>query len=263
MPARQRISRDVPGHLLVERAIQWDSHSQRIGPEFPQRVGEGFVVGELEKADLTNGSAAWKAFAKKLRRLIRDGIRLRKRVDFDRQRYGALIRRIDRRLMELAGRTYGDADADRLAKRLGRSCDSLFTFLDHPQAPFENNHAQWMIRPAVILRKNSQSNRSDKGAMTQAILMSIYRTLKLRGRDPVATVADALRTYTATAPPAPAAFRRASEGYVAGWIIDGDWLRPCRADRQGRPRPPRIVRLMAGWCARRGGRSVRCDARRT
>jgi hypothetical protein len=44
---------------------------------------------ELEKVDLTNGSALWKAFAKKLRRLVRDGIRLRKRADFDPARYGA------------------------------------------------------------------------------------------------------------------------------------------------------------------------------
>ena len=163
------------------------------------------LLRELEKVDLTNDSAAWKAFAKKLRRLIRDAIRLRRRADFDPNRYGELIRRIDRRLMDLAGRRYGDADADRLAKRLGRYCDSLFTFLDHPEVPFENNHAERMIRPAVILRKNSQSNRSDKGARTQAILMSLYRTLKLRGRDPVATVADALRTYTATGrlPPLP------------------------------------------------------------
>jgi transposase len=166
------------------------------------------LLRELEKVDLTNGSAAWKAFAKKLRRLIRDGIRLRKRADFDPARYGELIRRIDRRLMELARGTYADADAGRLAKRLMRHCDRLFTFLDHPEVPYENNHAERMIRPAVIIRKNSQSNRSDKGAMTQAILMSIYRTLKLRGQDPVQTIAAALRTYTATGhlPPLPVQF---------------------------------------------------------
>ena len=157
------------------------------------------LLRELEKVDLSNGSDAWKAFAKKLRRLIRDGIRLRKRADFEPTRYGELIRRIDRRLMELAHGTYPDADAGRLAKRLLRYRDSLFTFLDHPEVPYENNHAERMIRPAVIIRKNSQSNRSDKGAMTQAILMSVYRTLKLRGQDPVATVAAALRNYTATA----------------------------------------------------------------
>ena len=65
-----------------------------------------------------------------------------------------------------------------------------------------------MIRPAVIIRKNSQSNRSDKGAQTQAILMSVYRTLKLRRQDPIETVAAALRTYTPTGhlPPLPIQF---------------------------------------------------------
>ena len=181
----------------------WAAYDSILADDHPCCLAH--LLRELEKVDLTNDSAAWKAFAKKLRRLIRDGIRLRKRADFAPGRYGGLIRRIDRRLMELAGGPYGDADADRLAKRLRRHCDRLFTFLDHPEVPFENNHAERMIRPAVILRKNSQSNRSDNGAMTQAILMSIYRTLKLRGRDPVATVADALRTFTATGrlPPVP------------------------------------------------------------
>jgi hypothetical protein len=163
------------------------------------------LLRELEKVDLTNGSAAWKVFAKKLRRLIRDGIRLRKRADFDPHRYGEMIVRIDRRLMDMAYGTHGDADADRLAQRLLKHCDSLFTFLDNPQVPYENNHAERMIRPAVVIRKNSQSNRSDKGAATQAILMSIFRTLKLRLLDPVATVAFALRTYLTTGqlPPLP------------------------------------------------------------
>jgi len=163
------------------------------------------LLRELEKVDLANDRPAWKAFAKKLRRLVRDGIRLRKRANFDPQRYGGLIRRIDRRLMELAGQSYGEADADRLAKRLLRHCDSLFTFLDRPDVPYENNRAERLIRPAVILRKTSQSNRSDRGALTQAVLMSIYRTLKLRGQDPLQTIAAALRTYTATGrlPPLP------------------------------------------------------------
>jgi len=163
------------------------------------------LLRELDKVDLTNNSPGWKAFAKRLRRLLRDGIRLRKRADFDPQRYGGLIRHMDRRLLELAGASYPDADAGRLAQRLLKHCDSLFTFLDHPQVPYDNNHGERMIRPAVIIRKNSQSNRSDKGASTQAILMSIYRTLKLRGLDPVASVSEALRTYLATGqlPPLP------------------------------------------------------------
>ena len=68
-----------------------------------------------------------------------------------------------------------------------------------------NNFGERQIRPAVILRKNSQSNRSERGAATQAILMSVYRTLKLRGLNPTRTISDALKTYLATGqlPPLP------------------------------------------------------------
>ena len=40
------------------------------------------LLRELEKVDLRNDSAEWRAFAKRLRRLLLDGIRLRKRPDF-------------------------------------------------------------------------------------------------------------------------------------------------------------------------------------
>ncbi len=84
----------------------------------------------------------------------------------------------------------------------------IFTFLDYGDVAFENNFAERQIRPAVILRKNpdaSGSNRSDRGAATQAILMSVYRTLKLRGLNPTKTITDALRTYlnTGQLPPPP------------------------------------------------------------
>ena len=99
------------------------------------------LLRELERVDLRNDSAAWRAFAKKLRRLIRDAIRLRKQPDFDPERYASRIHRIDRRLMALVHGTYGDADASRLAKRLDRHRDELFTFLDTPGVPFDNGYA--------------------------------------------------------------------------------------------------------------------------
>ena len=40
------------------------------------------LLRELEKVDQHNNSDEWKAFAKLTRRLIRDGIRLRKRGDY-------------------------------------------------------------------------------------------------------------------------------------------------------------------------------------
>ena len=143
-------------------------------------------------------AACWREFVKKLRRLLRDGIRLRKRNDFTPAKYASRIGLIDRRLATLACGEYVDADAQRLAKRLRRHQDQLFTFLDRPEASWENNRAEREIRPAVILRKNSQCNRSRRGAAAQAVLMSVYRTLKLRGRDPRQAIENALTAYAAT-----------------------------------------------------------------
>jgi len=147
----------------------------------------------------------WARFAKMLRRLVKDGIRLRREPGFDPRRCAPRIRRIDRRLRDLAEAEHDDPDAARLAGRLRRHTDELFTFLDRPDADWNNNLAERMIRPAVILRKNSQCNRSERGAATQAVLMSVYRTLKLRGHDPRRAIADALTTYAATCelPPMP------------------------------------------------------------
>jgi hypothetical protein len=46
---------------------------------------------------------------------------------------------------------------------------------------FENNFTEQVIRPSVIIRRDSQSDRSEKGDAVCLMLMSIYRTLKLRG----------------------------------------------------------------------------------
>ena len=156
------------------------------------------LLRELLKVDQHNDNGEWRAFSKHLRRLLRDGLRLRKRPDFTVRRYASRIKLINRRLWKLADATYHDADAVRLAHRIGKYRDYLFTFLDTPGVPPDNNHGERMIRPAVIIRKNSLCNRSERGAATQAILMSIYRTLKLRGHDPTETIAKALRTFLQT-----------------------------------------------------------------
>jgi transposase len=93
-----------------------------------------------------------------------------------------------------------------LVKRLRRHASELFTFLDHPGVPFDDNHGERQIRPAVITRKNSYANGSEDEAETQAILMSVFRTLKQRGHNPVSAVTEAIRAYLRTdeLPPLPA-----------------------------------------------------------
>lgn len=174
------------------------------------------LLRELEKVDERSRSAAWAAFAKLLRRLVRDGIRLRKRPDFSPEKYRSRILLINRRLNRLAddarGGVYADPDAKRLGERVSRHRDHLFTFLDKPHVPFDNNHAERQIRPAVIMRKNILCNRSPDGADTQAVLMSIFRTLKLRGHDPTQAIASALRELLQTGKLPPLPPRGAADG---------------------------------------------------
>ena len=97
------------------------------------------------------------------------------------------------------------ADVQRLLKRRRRHQSFLFAFLDCDDVTADNNHAEREIRLAVTMRKNSYCNRSDAGASTQGILMSVYRTLKLRGYEPLPTIVNALKTYVRTdkMPPLP------------------------------------------------------------
>lgn len=141
----------------------------------------------------------WPAFAKKLRRLIGDGIRLWRRCEeLPPEIYASRRACLTRRLEELTAAPWEDSQARRLIKRLRRHRHELFTFLDQPGVPFDNNLAERAIRPAVILRKNSYGNRSAQGADMQAVLMSVFFTLKKCGHNPVKTVHSVLTAYLQT-----------------------------------------------------------------
>jgi transposase len=148
----------------------------------------------------------WPRFAKKLRRLVGDAIRLwRRKEQLPGATYASRRARILQRLDVLLDHPWQSGEARRLIKRLRRHRNDLFTFLDHASVPFENNHAEREIRPAVIIRKNSYGNRSPAGADAQAVLMTVFRTLRKRGCHPIRTIVQALITYQTTGklPPLP------------------------------------------------------------
>ena len=107
----------------------------------------------------------WPAFAKKLRRLLGDAIRLwRRRDQLSEEVYASRRNRLEVRLQQLIDAPWEGAHAKRLLKRLRRHQHDLFTFLDQAGVPFDNNAGERAIRPAVIIRKNSYGNRSQRGA---------------------------------------------------------------------------------------------------
>jgi transposase len=164
------------------------------------------LLRELHTVDhYGRGGQDWPDFAKILRRLLGDAIRLRTAEGLSPESIASRRQRLDERLAELIESPWQDAQAKRLVKRLRRHRDDLFTFLDQTGVPFDNNLAERAIRPAVIIRKNCYGNRSRAGADIQAVLMSIYRTLRQRGHNPLQTLTQALATYLTTQqlPPLP------------------------------------------------------------
>lgn len=154
---------------------------------------------ELENVLNKNKSFEWALFMKKLKRLLKDAMRLSaKQKEIESAAYCSKTDRLYQRLEMIYSVRYKDADCNRIAKRLRKYKNELFTFVEHPEVSADNNHAERQIRPAVIMRKNSYCNRSQRGADTQAILMSIFRTLNLRKIDPIIALTESLTEWIKT-----------------------------------------------------------------
>lgn len=144
---------------------------------------------ELVKVDQHNTSSEWKAFRKKIARLLKDAIRLSERKgQLESIVYGRRKERLHHRLRSFLLIDAGDKDVNRLTKRLRRHQNELFTFLDYENVSPYNNHAEQQMRKPVLTRKISQQNRSEQGAKTQAILMSLFRSADLQKKNPVETI---------------------------------------------------------------------------
>ena len=149
----------------------------------------------------------WPAFAKRLTRPIRDSPRLRRsRAEVSAGVFASRRARLQTRLNRPIEAAWEQTHARRLVKRSRRHRDELRTFLDVAGVPPDDNRAEREIRPAVVMRKNSCGDGSAEGALTQSVLMSVFRTRKRRGHDPIATLVEALKTRLRTGqlPPLPA-----------------------------------------------------------
>lgn len=83
---------------------------------------------------------------------------------------------------------YQPADAIRIQTRIRNQGDTLLTALLVPGVPLTNNLAEQMVRPMVITRKISGGSRSDEGAMTHAVNMSVFQTIKLKNQNLIQTL---------------------------------------------------------------------------
>jgi transposase len=91
------------------------------------------------------------------------------------------------------------ADLDRLANHVAAHRGEWFVFLHEPEVPPTNNHAEQMLRPAVITRKVGGCNKTLLGALVHGTLSSLMVTCKRQGRR---FLDLAKRLWASTDPPA-------------------------------------------------------------
>lgn len=92
-------------------------------------------------------------------------------------------RRYAKRITRIIQQSYQYPDAQAVQTRIANQNTNLITALLYEHVPLTNNHAERMIRPMVITRKISGGARSERGAATHAVNMSIMQTLALQGID--------------------------------------------------------------------------------
>ena len=69
---------------------------------------------------------------------------------------------------------------ERLLNHIMNHFDEWLLFLREPQVPATNNHAERMLRPAVITRKVGGCNKTLLGALVHSILASLMVTCHSR-----------------------------------------------------------------------------------
>lgn len=141
-------------------------------------------------------------FYLKFRRIIRDGERLQQNRDiFGELVFQRRLKRLKQRLADLVQWPNPGKVLEEIIKKVKRQQPRILTFVEHPDVPFHNNYAEYLIRIGVLKRKISGGSVSAEGAESYAILLSIYVTCKLRGISFPKYLKESLKHYIKTGTP--------------------------------------------------------------
>jgi transposase len=120
-------------------------------------------------------------FPRTVKEILQDSLQLRDRRDLkqiDEPELAMACDQLEERLNSALNRNYRSAANRRLSNHLLRERDAIFTFLYCPGLEATNYRAEQAIRPMVVTRKVWGGNRTDRGAHTQSILVSILQTCR-------------------------------------------------------------------------------------
>ena len=131
-------------------------------------------------------------FLTKVAAMLRAAVALKgQKAECDPQNFHALRQALERQAVQLLDSPRSEPCEEAVRNRLNKQRDHLFTFLDHDGVDATNNLAERQLRPAVIARKISCGNKTQKGARTWQILASLAATCSQRATSFIAELARA------------------------------------------------------------------------
>jgi len=222
---RHSRGRDVPqeilgpnfdGYLIVDGAKAYEVLSYEKGQ------CNGHLLRRLKNLKQTVGKRE-QQFLHELTTLLQDAIKLaQERDQYTPADFNRRAKKIDDRLEDWLLDRYGryqslSTELKRLAKHVANHRDEWLLFLRDPAVPPTNNHAEQLLRPAVITRKVGGCNKNLWGSLVHSVLSSIMVTCHRQGKrfldlarqlwrsnEPAAVPIDTLPERSSVTPPAPA-----------------------------------------------------------
>ena len=145
-----------------------------------------------KEACLTKGSSKEvRSLHKKLKHIYTQLDRIIK-LPFDQKARYTYYQKFETKLKEIIQTKYQSEDALKIQIRIKNQGNNLITALLFQNVPLDNNLAERGVRPSVIVRKISGGSRSDEGAETFAVNMSIIQTIRMRNQPLIPTLHDLL-----------------------------------------------------------------------
>jgi transposase len=169
---------DFDGYLVVDGLNSYDMLA----------VAKGRCNGHLLRRckDLHDVvSAREQPYLESLSALLQEAIDLAQRRDsLTATGYARRVQEIENRLddwLDVLPRP-ASPELDRLDKHIRAHRGEWLVFLHNPEVPPTNNHAEQMLRPAVITRKVGGCNKTLWGALVHSVLASVMVTCQRQGK---------------------------------------------------------------------------------
>ena len=135
-------------------------------------------------------------FAPRMKALLRRAVVLaRRRTTLAESTRRSYLRKLDRSLNAIMVLAPTNRDRRRLRKRYGAVRGSLFTFLEHPDVPPDNNGSERELRPTARLPADSGHSGAPNGSPMSAQWSVLRRVVELTPITPFATYCATRRCY--------------------------------------------------------------------